>query len=219
MRDLGGDRARRGRRGRRRGRGDPHAPFYFRIPEGMLHRYFEEVARAEILPVVVYNWHQDWYVWNNDGDRARLRKPNGTTVDSCSYSGAGSSVGCMGGTGLEPVTPSLSTRSIVRAGSPGFAHDAWLSGIGPVSERSSERERTSSVAIVATPSPSPRPTLVGPDPTASIRLDLWAVAGQSRGSDTRARTGRWHPSPFPDRGSRKDPEGNPVCVRRCLARL
>jgi Lamin Tail Domain len=39
-------------------------------------------------------WRQDWYVWNNDGDRARLKKPNGTTVDSCSYSGAGSSVAC-----------------------------------------------------------------------------------------------------------------------------
>jgi hypothetical protein len=39
-------------------------------------------------------WRQDNYVWNNDGDRARLRKPNGTTVDRCSYSGAGSSVTC-----------------------------------------------------------------------------------------------------------------------------
>jgi hypothetical protein len=39
-------------------------------------------------------WRQDNYVWNNDGDRARLKKPNGTTVDSCSYSGAGSSVTC-----------------------------------------------------------------------------------------------------------------------------
>jgi Lamin Tail Domain len=39
-------------------------------------------------------WHQDWYVWNNDGDRARLKKPNGTTVDSCSYLGAGSAVNC-----------------------------------------------------------------------------------------------------------------------------
>jgi Lamin Tail Domain len=39
-------------------------------------------------------WHQAWYVWNNDGDRARLKKPNATTVDSCSYSGAGSSVAC-----------------------------------------------------------------------------------------------------------------------------
>ena len=30
-------------------------PFYFRIPEAMLHRHFEEVAAAGILPVVVYN--------------------------------------------------------------------------------------------------------------------------------------------------------------------
>jgi Lamin Tail Domain len=27
-------------------------------------------------------WGQDEYVWNNDGDRARLRKPNGNTVDN-----------------------------------------------------------------------------------------------------------------------------------------
>jgi Lamin Tail Domain len=39
-------------------------------------------------------WQQDRYVWNNDGDRARLKKPNGTTADSCAYSGAGSSVTC-----------------------------------------------------------------------------------------------------------------------------
>jgi hypothetical protein len=34
----------------------------------------------------------------------------------------------VGGTGLEPVTPSLSTRSGVRVRSPGFAHGALLSG-------------------------------------------------------------------------------------------
>jgi hypothetical protein len=39
-------------------------------------------------------WQQDWYVWNNDGDGARLKKPNGNLVDSCSYSGGGSSVTC-----------------------------------------------------------------------------------------------------------------------------
>ena len=39
-------------------------------------------------------WAMDGYVWNNDGDRARLKKGNGTLVDSCSYSGAGSSVNC-----------------------------------------------------------------------------------------------------------------------------
>src|SRR5918996_2995230 len=35
----------------------------------------------------------------------------------------------VGGTGLEPVTPSLSTRSGVRFSSPGFAHGAWFGGI------------------------------------------------------------------------------------------
>jgi hypothetical protein len=39
-------------------------------------------------------WGQDNYVWNNDGDRARLRRANGTLADSCSYSGAGSFVLC-----------------------------------------------------------------------------------------------------------------------------
>ena len=39
-------------------------------------------------------WRQDNYVWNNDGDRARLRRANGSLVDSCSYSGAGSAVNC-----------------------------------------------------------------------------------------------------------------------------
>jgi hypothetical protein len=35
-------------------------------------------------------WRLDNYVWNNDGDKATLKKPNGTIVDTCSYSGAGS---------------------------------------------------------------------------------------------------------------------------------
>jgi Lamin Tail Domain len=39
-------------------------------------------------------WGQDWYVWNNDGDRARLKKANGRVVDSCAYSSAGSAVNC-----------------------------------------------------------------------------------------------------------------------------
>jgi hypothetical protein len=59
----------------------------------------------------------------------------------------------MGGTGLEPVTPSLSIRSSVRDGSPRFANRALLSQEQVASERLSERERTLSVAIVAT-SPS-----------------------------------------------------------------
>ncbi len=39
-------------------------------------------------------WRQDNYVWNNDGDIARLRRANGTLADTCSYSGAGSEVLC-----------------------------------------------------------------------------------------------------------------------------
>jgi hypothetical protein len=34
-------------------------------------------------------WGQDWYVWNNDGDTATLKKPSGTVADRCSYSGTG----------------------------------------------------------------------------------------------------------------------------------
>jgi len=39
-------------------------------------------------------WGSGSYIWNNDGDTARLRRPNGTLVDVCSYSGAGSVVNC-----------------------------------------------------------------------------------------------------------------------------
>jgi hypothetical protein len=39
-------------------------------------------------------WGQDWYVWNNDGDTAKLKNKAGTLIDKCSYSGAGSSVFC-----------------------------------------------------------------------------------------------------------------------------
>ena len=39
-------------------------------------------------------WGQDQYVWNNDGDRATLKRASGSTADTCSYSGAGSSVNC-----------------------------------------------------------------------------------------------------------------------------
>ena len=62
----------------------------------------------------------------------------------------------MGGTGLEPVTPSLSTRSSVRTGSDEDRSErvAELSFAG--SERSSEHERTSNVAIVATPTDDSR---------------------------------------------------------------
>jgi lamin tail-like protein len=39
-------------------------------------------------------WSQNNYVWNNDGDTARMRRANGTLADQCSYSGAGSYVFC-----------------------------------------------------------------------------------------------------------------------------
>ena len=35
-----------------------------------------------------------WYIWNNDGDTAKLKNKAKTTIDTCSYSGAGSSVNC-----------------------------------------------------------------------------------------------------------------------------
>ena len=39
-------------------------------------------------------WESGWYIWNNDGDTARLKNRSGTTVDSCSYSGSGSTTAC-----------------------------------------------------------------------------------------------------------------------------
>ena len=42
----------------------------------------------------VYRWDNGWYIWNNDGDTARLKNRSGTTVDSCSYSGSGSTTAC-----------------------------------------------------------------------------------------------------------------------------
>lgn len=38
-------------------------------------------------------WEFD-YVWNNDGDTAILKNPSGATVDTCKYTGSGSSVAC-----------------------------------------------------------------------------------------------------------------------------
>lgn len=32
-----------------------------------------------------FHWGLDNYVWNNDGDRATLKRPNGTIVDRCAY--------------------------------------------------------------------------------------------------------------------------------------
>lgn len=39
-------------------------------------------------------WGMGNYVWNNDGDTAKLKRSNGTLADSCSYSGAGDYVFC-----------------------------------------------------------------------------------------------------------------------------
>lgn len=39
-------------------------------------------------------WGLRHYVWDNGGDRATLRRADGTVVDRCSYSGGGSSVAC-----------------------------------------------------------------------------------------------------------------------------
>lgn len=30
-------------------------------------------------------WGQGWYVWNNDSDKATLRRGSGTVMDTCSY--------------------------------------------------------------------------------------------------------------------------------------
>jgi hypothetical protein len=32
-----------------------------------------------------FYWDLDNYVWNNDGDRAKLIRPNGNVVDTCAY--------------------------------------------------------------------------------------------------------------------------------------
>ena len=34
-------------------------------------------------------WDRDWYVWNNDGDRATLRNRNGRVIDRCSWGDGG----------------------------------------------------------------------------------------------------------------------------------
>lgn len=39
-------------------------------------------------------WDQDAYVWNNDGDRATLKRASGSVSDTCSYSGEGGSINC-----------------------------------------------------------------------------------------------------------------------------
>lgn len=37
------------------------------------------------------HWDLDNYVWNNDGDRATLKRPNGTIVDRCAYTASADS--------------------------------------------------------------------------------------------------------------------------------
>jgi 4-hydroxy-tetrahydrodipicolinate synthase len=52
-------------------------PFYFRIPDDMLYRHFEDVAGADVLPVVVYN--NPLYTGNNLGPQliaALMELPN-----------------------------------------------------------------------------------------------------------------------------------------------
>lgn len=35
-------------------------------------------------------WGRTWYVWNNSGDKAYLRSPRGTLLDSCQWGSTGS---------------------------------------------------------------------------------------------------------------------------------
>jgi len=39
-------------------------------------------------------WKQTSYVWNNTGDKAILKNSAGTLVDTCSWSGSGSTTSC-----------------------------------------------------------------------------------------------------------------------------
>jgi hypothetical protein len=39
-------------------------------------------------------WRSDGYVWNNNGDTAKLKNRAGTLIDRCSYSGAGDWTNC-----------------------------------------------------------------------------------------------------------------------------
>jgi hypothetical protein len=45
------------------------------------------------FPTDLY-WGLSNYVWNNDGDKAFLKNKAGDVVDTCSYTGGGSSVSC-----------------------------------------------------------------------------------------------------------------------------
>ena len=39
-------------------------------------------------------WGRGWYVWNNTGDKAILRRADSSLKDTCSFSGAGSAAYC-----------------------------------------------------------------------------------------------------------------------------
>ena len=39
-------------------------------------------------------WGLDAYIWNNDGDTAKLRKGDGTLIDRCKYSGSQNPARC-----------------------------------------------------------------------------------------------------------------------------
>jgi hypothetical protein len=39
-------------------------------------------------------WGSDEYIWDDDGDRAKLKDDTGGPLDKCSYSGSGSVVNC-----------------------------------------------------------------------------------------------------------------------------
>ena len=39
-------------------------------------------------------WGQDFYVWNNDGDKATLRNKNRQRVDTCSWGDGSGTTGC-----------------------------------------------------------------------------------------------------------------------------
>jgi ABC-type glycerol-3-phosphate transport system substrate-binding protein len=39
-------------------------------------------------------WQSGNYIWNNDGDTATLKDPSKKTIDTCKYTGAGSSTNC-----------------------------------------------------------------------------------------------------------------------------
>ena len=39
-------------------------------------------------------WHEQWYVWNNTGDKAILRNSSGGTVDTCSWPDGDGNTAC-----------------------------------------------------------------------------------------------------------------------------